>query len=237
MASQIPYTTNRSRWLAIALCASFAAVSSYGAYKFQPSPTAQQIAKATDEVYEAVIDDMLPKRGEADRRMQLVFDDRLIVGEFPGGNIESCQAESMKWVQVTDEPPPFDSTADRMYRLATSGVYRLTPRSGVVESYLRVRCLGGLLSRTFHTDIPKHFVGDDNFDLGPVPGQSEFARRFPGASGIIGLSRVGFDKELSEAIVSTSFVCGGLCGSGDRYFLKKVGGVWKVVSRRETWVS
>lgn len=230
-----------SRWPAIALCLCVVAASSSGAYKFQASPTAQQVTKATDEVYEAVIRDMLPKQSEQYRGLQLVFDDRLIVGEFPGGDIESCQAESTKWVQVADGPPPFDTTSDRIYRLLTSGVYRATPGPEVVENYLRARCRGGHLSRTFHTDVPKHFVGNSDFrlrdPLGSISDDSEFAHRFPGASGIIGLSHVGFDSQISDAIVSTSYACGGLCGGGSRYFLKKIGGAWRVVSKRETWVS
>lgn len=65
----------------------------------------------------------------------------------------------------------------------------------------------------------------------------KFARLVPGATGIIRLSHAGFDKQVSEAIVTSSFICGGLCGGGHRYFLKTVGGRWIVVSKRETSVS
>jgi len=53
--------------------------------------------------------------------------------------------------------------------------------------------------------------------------------------GVIGFSHAGFNKQFDVAIVSTPFVRGDLCGSGHRYFLKKVGGQWKVVSKRMTW--
>jgi|GEM_PF-6790579 len=38
---------------------------------------------------------MLPKPDQA-RGMPLVFDDRLIVGDFPGGDVGSCKAASTK---------------------------------------------------------------------------------------------------------------------------------------------
>ena len=229
-----------SRWIALSLCLCVAVLSAYQAYQIRFSPSDLEIANAEDEVYEAVIRDMLPKPEHA-RGMLLVFDDQLIVGDFPGGDVGSCEAASTKWVQATDEPPPFDTSADRVYRLLTGGVYRTTPRPEVVESFLRRRCIGGRLSRSFRTDIAKSFVVNDDFLSGPlfgsIAGDLKFARLFPGATGIIGLSHVGFDKQIGEAIVTTSYICGGLCGGGHRYFLKKVGGRWIVVSKRGTWVS
>lgn len=229
-----------SRWITLSLCFCVVVLSAYRAYQIRVSPSDLEIANAEEEVYEAVIRDMLPKSDQA-RGMLLVFDDRLIVGDFPGGDVGSCRAESTKWVRVTDEPPPFDTSADRVYRLLTSGVYRTTPRPEVVENFLQRRCVGGRLSRSFRTEIAKSFVGNDDFLSGPLFGliasDLKFARLFPGATGIIGLSHAGFDKQIGEAIVTTSYVCGGLCGGGHRYFLKKFGGRWIVVSKRETWVS
>src|SRR5579859_7207364 len=189
-----------SRLLAVAICLASAAFSAYGTWKSHP--TAQEIARAEDEVYEAVVRDMLPKTSNETRGIQLVFQDRLTVGDFPSDDLGSCQGASTKWVQVADEPPPFDTATDGMHRLPTSGVYRTTPGPEVMESYLRVRCVGGRISRSFHTDYPKSFIGNDDLrsgdPLGPIAGDSEFARIFPGATGIIGLSHAGFNKRLDE---------------------------------------
>src|SRR5256885_12923501 len=127
-----------SRWLAIIMCLAVAALSIRQTWTHQPGSNEQQIAKAEDEVYEAVIRDIVPQLDQT-RGMRLVFDDRLIVGDFPGGDAKSCQAASAKWVQVTDEPPPFDTSADKMYRVLTSGAYRTTPRPDAVESFLKRR--------------------------------------------------------------------------------------------------
>jgi len=49
-----------------------------------------------------------------------------------------------------------------------------------------------------------------------------------------GLSHAGFNNTFDEVIVFTSSVCADLSGIGLRYFLEKVGGQWKIVSRRMT---
>jgi hypothetical protein len=56
-------------------------------------------------------------------------------------------------------------------------------------------------------------------------------------SALFELSEIAFDKEHSRAVVSYSFVCGELCGSGNTLVLKKVGHAWKVVKRCGGWVS
>ena len=56
-------------------------------------------------------------------------------------------------------------------------------------------------------------------------------------SALFELSEIAFDKEHSRAVVSYSFVCGELCGSGNTLVLKKVGQGWKVAKRCGGWVS
>ena len=57
------------------------------------------------------------------------------------------------------------------------------------------------------------------------------------ASGLFTLFEIVFDKEHRRAVVSYSFVCGGLCGNGNTLVLKKVGHNWKVAKRCGGWVS
>ncbi len=59
------------------------------------------------------------------------------------------------------------------------------------------------------------------------------------ASGLFELSEIAFDKEHRRAIVSYSFVCGSLCGSGGVWLFEKVDGVWKKSERKcgGGWVS
>lgn len=57
------------------------------------------------------------------------------------------------------------------------------------------------------------------------------------ASGLFQLSEIVFDKDHRQAVVSFSFVCGGLCGNGSTLVFKKVGRGWKVTMRCGEWVS
>ncbi|HWZ97044.1 MAG TPA: hypothetical protein VN025_04715 [Candidatus Dormibacteraeota bacterium] len=227
----------RSRWLALAMCLAVGALSIHQAWNFQPGPNEQQIAMAEDEVYEAVVRDIVPKLGQ-NPGMRLVFDDNLIVGDFPGGDATACREASGAPVLITGDAPMSSAETQKAFRLWSRVWHDTPPASEAVQDYLQRSCIGGSLSRSFRTDVPHSFVGDLSSDrILPSAEDPKFARLFPGASGVIGFSHVGFNKLLDEAIVSTSFHCGGLCGGGTRYFLKRVYGRWKIVSKTTIWVS
>lgn len=50
------------------------------------------------------------------------------------------------------------------------------------------------------------------------------------ANGLFTLSEIAFDKEHKRALVSYSFVCGALCGSGNTLVFEKVPDGWKKVN-------
>lgn len=58
------------------------------------------------------------------------------------------------------------------------------------------------------------------------------------ASGLFSMSEIAFDRERHYAVVSYSFVCGGLCGSGSTIVFEKVNGEWKNAKRNcGSWIS
>jgi hypothetical protein len=58
------------------------------------------------------------------------------------------------------------------------------------------------------------------------------------ANGLFTLSEIAFDTESNRALVSYSFICGSLCGSGNTWVFEKIGGEWKRVDRScGGWVS
>jgi hypothetical protein len=67
-------------------------------------------------------------------------------------------------------------------------------------------------------------------------GRDAFFRKYPGARGVILLSRVGFNKNLDEALVYSWRYCGGDCGGGGYYLLRKQNGVWST-KQNKTWIS
>ncbi|HEV2195154.1 MAG TPA: hypothetical protein VGR55_06210 [Candidatus Acidoferrum sp.] len=199
------------------------------------------MAAAQDEVYEAVVRDIITPSDGRIRVTQLVFDEMVLTPSGYENESSSCEAQARKQIWLENAKLPYDSLADKAYRFFTRDSYDDTLKPDTIKDFLKKFCTPGQLSRTFHTDLPRSFVGDERFDFGgglilPRKGEPP-AKRFPGAGGRISFSRVGFDSHLDEAIVATSFVCGWLCGSGDRYVLRKRQGRWEVVNKWMVWVS
>lgn len=59
----------------------------------------------------------------------------------------------------------------------------------------------------------------------------EFTRRFPGAWGLMRLSKVGFNDPHTEALVQVHFHCGVACASDEILFLKRIDSRWVVIER------
>ncbi len=61
--------------------------------------------------------------------------------------------------------------------------------------------------------------------------------KYPTSSGrIMMLSRVGFNSRMNEALVYAWAYCGGDCGGGGYYLLRKEDGAWKV-KEKKLWIS
>jgi hypothetical protein len=58
-----------------------------------------------------------------------------------------------------------------------------------------------------------------------------FRHKYSGAWGYLGLSKVGFNTQHSEALISVFQVCGGSCRSNEIMFLKRFGRNWRVIER------
>lgn len=65
----------------------------------------------------------------------------------------------------------------------------------------------------------------------------DFEARFPNNFGYFVVSHVGLNLKKTEALLYIDHFCGGLCGSGDYFLMRKANGVWHVIDRRNTWVS
>jgi hypothetical protein len=64
-----------------------------------------------------------------------------------------------------------------------------------------------------------------------------FHAKYPNASSINTLSRVGFSKDKTLALVYYTYSCGGLCGQGQYVLLRKREGQWKIEKESMTWIS
>jgi len=197
-------------------------------------PSQKQIASAEDEVYEAVIRHTTMTVGEPRRVSQIVFADTLMTQLEPEENLESCKADARKSFRLQFGPPLYDSLADRAYRFFTGSNYAGPLRADTIQNFLERACTPGPLSRTFHTDLPHTFISLESVHFEDWRDQNDesksFEQQYPRAAGIISFSHAGFDSTLDEAIVASSYVCGGLCGGSFRYVLRKKSGRWEVVN-------
>jgi hypothetical protein len=68
---------------------------------------------------------------------------------------------------------------------------------------------------------------------------STFRALYPGAKGIMQLSRVGFNSSLDQALVYDGYErsCTGTFGDGYIYFLQKCTGGWLVTYQERVWLS
>lgn len=64
-----------------------------------------------------------------------------------------------------------------------------------------------------------------------------FHTKYPNANSIHTLSRVGFNKDKTAALVYHTYSCGALCGQGQYVLLGKHDGQWKIEKESMTWIS
>jgi hypothetical protein len=94
----------------------------------------------------------------------------------------------------------------------------------------------------FHIDRRQVFISQTSFesifDSQRVDDPwHAFHVAYPKASGVVTLSRVGFDPKFSQALVSYGFDCGGLCGEGFYVVLEQKGDVWVMAGSSWQYVS
>lgn len=71
----------------------------------------------------------------------------------------------------------------------------------------------------------------------PEKGWSKFHQKFPYAKGIVGMSRVGFNRSRDVAIIYYNFGCGADCGSGWLFKLQSGWLGWEVIEMEHLWDS
>jgi len=64
-----------------------------------------------------------------------------------------------------------------------------------------------------------------------------FYQQYPGSSGIVTLSRVGFGVDGTQALFYFEKVCGGLCGGGYYVAMEKRDSGWVIGAEINIWVS
>ncbi len=113
----------------------------------------------------------------------------------------------------------------------------------VIANFLEVNKKRWLLEKTFTMDQSVEFVFSRELEAifsDGVGGWEAFYKKFPDSGGFNEVSAVGFNADKTVAIVYVAHHCGGLCGGGQFYVLKKAQGRWHEFEWKGqtcTWVS
>ena len=166
------------------------------------------------DVYRAVLDSMFVPHSVS-RITRLVVQDSTTVRrreELVGGVIERLF-----------RLPGVDSTAVRDFEARN-------------RSALSLNAL-----KQFKLAVPIVFVSSETLKTLPQTDADkyweEFYRRYPGSSGHIAFSAIGYSADGSLAVLMIDRGCGGLCGHGYIVSVRRSGGKWRVASIQGTWVS
>lgn len=68
-----------------------------------------------------------------------------------------------------------------------------------------------------------------------IPYRVHEENRYGSDMGVLGFSKILFNKNLDKAIVLYEFICGGKCGSGEVVFLSREIDTWKIVKYGRVW--
>lgn len=95
------------------------------------------------------------------------------------------------------------------------------------------------LQEQFALSVPVKLISDEEFrQLVPSAADwSGFYAAYPGAPGLLTFSRVGFNRDLTQAVVYLSQVAGPLGGEGVFVLLQKENGVWTPTEEITVWIS
>jgi hypothetical protein len=78
---------------------------------------------------------------------------------------------------------------------------------------------------------------DSLFKGNLMQGWEVYWKKYPKGTGLLGFSRVGFDRAHTKAFLYVSESCGSLCGNGYAVILEKVNGSWVVKEKKELWIA
>ncbi len=116
------------------------------------------------------------------------------------------------------------------------------PAPETIDSYTRRNKTSVPLRKSFRLNVKYQIVPykriESLFDMIELENDwKTFYRKYPQSNGYLRLSRVGFNRAGDEALVSTAWMCGSLCGEGRYILLRKKHGLWKIEADVMTWVS
>lgn len=114
------------------------------------------------------------------------------------------------------------------------------PRKGTIENFRERSSVVCAIEAQFADPHQYTLIQQDELDRifkAGVPGWETFYKKYPKAAGYWSFSRPGFNRKIDEAVLYVGHSCGGLCGTGHLFLLRKQEGKWRVVARSMLWIS
>jgi hypothetical protein len=107
-----------------------------------------------------------------------------------------------------------------------------------LESYLSRNDQPYPLSSGMDLGVEYHLMSDEEMnEIFGNNGWEEFYSRYPEASGSTTVSRVGFNRDLTEALVYVGNQAAPLAGMGNLIRLEKRNGEWRIMDQLMLWIS
>lgn len=162
-------------------------------------------ATARAAVYRAVLDSLYSFQGEHPGTIVLTDFFRAPFDSVPKRPAID-QSLAQKFAVLRRARAPFD----------TKPSYRIPIVTLPMDSFPSLRERGVALDRVQQTGFPQELA---------------FTKLYPGAWGMLSMSRVAFNTNRSTALVYTSHICGEYCRNGDTWLLQRTGSQWHIVDR------
>jgi hypothetical protein len=125
-----------------------------------------------------------------------------------------------------------------MFERTLENVHRLPTR--LVDSYRSRNAASYTLSPNLDVEQDYVLMPQEVFEeilLKKGSRWTDFETKYPGASGFVAFSRIGFSADRDEALATMGYRCGDLCGAGGLYHLVKEDSNWKVQETLMVWES
>jgi hypothetical protein len=183
----------------------------------------QRTQDAEYDVHSAVLRDM-----EQDLSMVLVL------GDKTWDRLSNLEPEfrykyNLKEIVEDWSPPPLAPlSASREEAIKNYGIKNSAPLFLKQRFDVKSKCL--LISEG---ELRAVFTGSRN----SIDGWTAYYRRYPSSPGFIRLSRVGFNRQMTEAVVYLERACGSLCADGSFKLLEKEGDRWYIRNSIQFYAS
>lgn len=131
-------------------------------------------------------------------------------------------------------PVPWEKTAESLRKKAPS------LQLSTIESFRKANIQQAFVGRSLRSPIDYELVDSaqlDSFFKKKGEYWLAYYKQYPGGSGLVEWSRVGFNADGTQALFYEGYRCGGLCGTGRYVVMEKKNGSWSIGTDIVVWVS